>query len=242
MSDGASYRASSAKNAGASASGTASTSWRLPLVPNDDGQLGRVDDGGAGQRRAVGRRSVAGRAGVGGERRDDVDVDHVAGRDARRHQLGLDRDRHLDQAGLLRRTDRARGQQLAGRDAAGQLEVGRQLVVDGEVAGERVVVGEPHPLGDQVVGLDPLAGAEVGGRRPDLHGVVGRREHPRADDHGRRRPARRRSTAAGRASPDGARAAPAARRSPAAVPATADAAAVASPRFRATGSSCNAAS
>ena len=37
---GASYRARRAKKAGASASATASTSWRLPLVPNDDASSG----------------------------------------------------------------------------------------------------------------------------------------------------------------------------------------------------------
>ena len=74
-------------------------------------------------------------------------------------------------------------QQLARADAAGQLEVGRQLVVDGEVVAEPVRLGEAHPGGDEVVRDQGVAGPEVVRDRPDRDRVVRRAQQPRAGDH-----------------------------------------------------------
>ena len=97
--------------------------------------------------------------------------------DRRRHPLGVDGHRHLEQAVLAHRADGRARQQLAGAHAPQQLEVGGQRGVGAEVVVEVGPLVEPHPPDDDVVGGDGVTRAHVAGGGPHGDRVVGRRQH-----------------------------------------------------------------
>ena len=184
MSSGLSSAATAEKYEAASASGTASTSWRRPLAPpSPSSALGASTTVAFGQHRGARRTGVAlALAGCGVP--DEVDVHDRTGRNGRRHLLRLDGDRELDGVGLLvGRPDRASRKQLTAADTTHQPELARESVVDPVVAGQVVRVREPDPVHHQVVLAERGPRPGIGDDRPDCDGVVGGGEHSRPDDH-----------------------------------------------------------
>ena len=140
-----------------------------PVGPAGDRLHGRVPD-------HQGDAAVGDPDGPGRRVGDRVHVDHLPPLEAGGHVPGLDGQGQLHLLGRL--LERRAGQQLAGPDGAGE-HAALRAGAGGEIGGGGLV--EPDVDGHQVVGGQLGAGRQVGGRRPDRDGRVGRADDPRAE-------------------------------------------------------------